>query len=1111
MKWLTIVVCLALILGLSAQSRAAVAVAVSPNLSQVSPGSQVQFSAAIAGTPTLVIWNLTGAGCVGISCGTISSSGLYTAPAAVPSPNTVTVTATPVFTVAEAGSAIVTIESAPKVAISLSPNTAQVAVNAQQQFTATVTGSANTAVTWKVSGSGCVGSSCGTISSTGLYSAPSTVPIVSLAAVTATSVADPTKSASASVVIQSTTSISVSVTPNPAQVSAGGQQQFSATVTGASSTAVTWSVSGVGCTGAACGSINSAGLYTAPATAPNPATVTVKATSVAVPAQSGTASVSIGSSGTLTISPSAPQIKLGGQVQFSTTGSSGVVLWSVSGSGCAGITCGSITAGGLYTAPAAAPNPPSVTVTATLLSTPPKTATASVTLGSSGTAVGITISPNSTALKTGAQQQFQATVTGSANTAVNWTISGTGCAGTSCGTVSSTGLYTAPSTVPILSLVTVTATSQADTTKSASASVSLSALVTVAVLPKTVSLAPGAQKQFGATVSGSANSTVTWTATGAGCSGLGCGSISSTGLYTAPTSVPASAVTITATSQADSTKSDTGVVTIIVPVGVSVSPASIGVTVGQQQQFGANVTGSANTAVNWTLSGAGCSGAACGTVSSTGLYVAPGSVPSPATVTLTATAQADSTKSASAVITVQPTNNSKLSGQYAFLLQEFDLFGAYVAAGTITSDGNGNLTGTEDVNRALGPLVNAPITGTYQVGGDNRGTMTITNSQGSLKFAFALGSTGNDGRLVSFDNTGVRGTGILRKQDPSAFSTFALANGYTLNLTGRDFSAQRVGVLASIFPNGFNAISGSALDYNDGGSVQTFGTFSGPYTVGANGRGTMTFNILGLGPLDFAVYVVSAQEIILVSTDQLSPFNALLAGLGEQQSGGPYIPSSFQGSAVFNLAGLNSGFGEGYVGRFTFDGNGNVTGQFDLNKNGTVTIGGTFTGTYSIAPNGRGSLNLLDASNHLSIWTFYAIAPNRAYLSDGGFVVGQGEMKNQQVNPPFGNADVVGQLIFGSGEPPAIDAKLATGIQNFNGGTAVVGTEDLSQLIGQSPSQALGGTFTVSLVSNNGRGTMLLTSPSSATVATWIISASEVVAMDVDSGNAEPTILFFEQ
>jgi hypothetical protein len=76
----------------------------------------------------------------------------------------------------------------------VAPNFATVQTGQTQQFTSTVTGSSNTAVTW--SARGC------TISSTGLYTAPSTTGTYT---VTATSVADSTKSGSATA--------SVSITP----------------------------------------------------------------------------------------------------------------------------------------------------------------------------------------------------------------------------------------------------------------------------------------------------------------------------------------------------------------------------------------------------------------------------------------------------------------------------------------------------------------------------------------------------------------------------------------------------------------------------------------------------------------------------------------------------------------------------------------------------------------------------------------------------------------------------------------------------------------------------------------------------------------------------------
>ena len=82
--------------------------------------------------------------------------------------------------------------------------------------------------------------------------------------------------------------------------------------------------------------------------------------------------------------------------------------------------------------------------------------------------VSVAIAPSVAALATSQTQQFTATVTGSANTAVTWSIN------PSVGTISTAGLYTAPSTINGTSqTVTVIATSQADTTKSAGVTVTI--------------------------------------------------------------------------------------------------------------------------------------------------------------------------------------------------------------------------------------------------------------------------------------------------------------------------------------------------------------------------------------------------------------------------------------------------------------------------------------------------------------------------------------------------------------------------------------------------------------------------------------------------------------
>ena len=131
------------------------------------------------------------------------------------------------------------------------------------------------------------------------------------------------------------------------------------------------------------------------------------------------------------------------------------------------------------------------------------------------TNVSISISPSSATIGFGSTAQFTATVSGSTNTAVTWTVTDVNGGTSNVGAISSAGLYTAPSAtsaslpslpqlvsvtagqtasanvaVPQLNPVnevTVTATSQADTTKSASATVTLSGLSIIAVGQCTVS------------------------------------------------------------------------------------------------------------------------------------------------------------------------------------------------------------------------------------------------------------------------------------------------------------------------------------------------------------------------------------------------------------------------------------------------------------------------------------------------------------------------------------------------------------------------------------------------------------------------------------------------
>ncbi len=133
--------------------------------------------------------------------------------------------------------------------VNISPTATAVDQGDTIQFSARVVGISNPAVTWSIQ----EGSAGGSISQTGLYTAPAAAMDVH---VVATSVADPAKFTTALVAVNP---VSVVMAPNSA-VPRGRQRQFTALVAGTVVKDVTWTV----VEGAAGGSITTDGVYTAP-------------------------------------------------------------------------------------------------------------------------------------------------------------------------------------------------------------------------------------------------------------------------------------------------------------------------------------------------------------------------------------------------------------------------------------------------------------------------------------------------------------------------------------------------------------------------------------------------------------------------------------------------------------------------------------------------------------------------------------------------------------------------------------------------------------------------------------------------------------------------------
>jgi len=379
----------------------------------------------------------------------------------------------------------------------------------------------------------------------------------------------------------------------------------------------------------------------------------------------------------ITIQPGSANLFLGQTQQFRAIviGTSNTsVNWSVNGVAGGNATVGSISIGGLYTAPSILPASGTVSVRAVSAADNQTSASVSVTLKDD---VVVNVSPASANVPAAGAQVFMATVTatGSPSTAVTWSVNGIAGGNATVGTIIASGssgaTYTAPTVPPSPATVTVTATSVADTTKTGSASVTITC-TTDSISPASANVSLGQTQNFAASLCATGGAAIFWDVNGIAGGNATVGTIAanpgaggSTAVYTAPADLPSSTlVTIHATAGSVTASAN---VTVTSSVTVSISPPSATVSVTQRGTFAANVTNTPDAAVTWSvngiLNGSPSVGEICvaasnpcvspnGPASGAVDYVAPASVPPTNPVTLVATSKADPSRTGSAIVTI---------------------------------------------------------------------------------------------------------------------------------------------------------------------------------------------------------------------------------------------------------------------------------------------------------------------------------------------------------------------------------------------------------------------------------------------------------------------------
>jgi hypothetical protein len=406
-----------------------------------------------------------------------------------------------------------------------------------------------------------------------------------------------------------------------------------------------------------------------------------------------------------------------------------------------------------------------------------------------------------------------------------------------------------------------------------------------------------------------------------------------------------------------------------------------------------------------------------------------------------------------------------LQGNYAFYLNGFSSAGPWTLAGSFVADASGNVTSGEvDGNSLAGQPFNTTITGTYgSASGLN--TMTIQGpTWGPLMLAFVLDSTGN-GRIIEYDDTtgqGSRGSGVLRKANPSEFLLGVLSGGWVFGMTGSGSGRERL-VEAGQFVVAAGNIPNGVCEVNDGGEYQTC-TFTGTLSAvnPQSGRATATLQT-SEGTTDLAVYVVSAGEMVMEQID--SATGELLAGSVLEQNG-PFGNSSLSGAAIIYTQDIQQGDGldDSTAGIISFDGGGNFNiVAMDEDLAGAITEVPPSQGTYTVADDGAVTVNCSSGNCP----TGFLVNQNQ------GFFVGTGStfaIMEPQTGGPFSNTTLTGSYAGGSLAPlDYADAQndvvsgSADGIEAFTSSGDTSSFSGLSQYFGAIANYDVG---------SNGRGTL---------------------------------------
>jgi len=428
-------------------------------------------------------------------------------------------------------------------------------------------------------------------------------------------------------------------------------------------------------------------------------------------------------------------------------------------------------------------------------------------------------------------------------------------------------------------------------------------------------------------------------------------------------------------------------------------------------------------------------------------------------------------------------SNARLSGNYAFVFRGIKNGKLVLQAGSLVSDGMGNITsGITDIMTTSSVNSGVSISGTYTVDDTGHGTMSLSfgnnGSAGTGTYQIASSLSGYFSFIENGDGqTTQYGAGVLSSQIPIETDLTNMKGNWVFGGYGADSTDNRYAAVGGfdLQPNtaGTSASLGSGvMDSNDHGSVSNSNSFTGNFALpdSTTGRGSMSFTS-GSSTTNLAYYFIDDSDIIVIGINAVNSTTPLILYTGIKQTTFLHIDNTIlNGNGITELTALPSQNGtnvsETSLGDFSFDGKGNFWATIDDNSGGTLTQTAP-SGTYAVTSNGRTTFTGL--SNAPIFWLGNT---DRGFYLGTDASVTYGEME-QQRPPQMNNSSLVNANSGGSIIAPAVGSETVE-VDSFNadGMTPghLTGTYDTSGPNGPMMGLQLNATYNVEMASCTNAG-----------------------------------------